>query len=111
MLAILLLGVSFVVKRRAIVATLGFLGGKDENLSLDYIQYFAPMFSFEYRYYALFCIGTSGLLFVVYQIFLLKQKAFTRRKFLWATMWFLVILAICFVILWLSKMWLAELWE
>lgn len=64
--------------------------GTNENLGLDYFEYFLPTLAAQMYYYMIFWIIVFCLGFVFNELYLWKKKAFVGKNFLYSVIWFMI---------------------
>ena len=64
--------------------------GTNENLGLDYFEYFLPTLAAQMYYYMIFWIIVFCFCFMFNELYLWKKKAFIRKNFLYSLVWILI---------------------
>ena len=80
-----------------------FLGGKDQNLSLDYVAAAFMTLWYEFYYSMLFWIGIFTIIFIVRQIIAKIRKQFCLKTFFYGLIW-LVCITGCLVSLYIFRL-------
>ncbi len=64
--------------------------GTNENLGLDYFEYFLPTLAAQMYYYMIFWIIVFCFCFMFNELYLWKKKAFVGKNFLYSVIWFMI---------------------
>lgn len=64
--------------------------GTNENLGLDYFEYFLPTLAAQMYYYMIFWIIVFCFGFMFNELYLWKKKAFVGKNFLYSFIWLLI---------------------
>ena len=99
----ILLILNSVIRIFAYRETFEFLGGKDQNLSLDYAGTAFMTLWYEFYYSMLFWIGIFTIIFIVRQIIAKIRKQFCLKTFFYGLIW-LVCITGCLVSLYIFRL-------
>ena len=64
--------------------------GTDENIGLNYFEYFPPTLAAQMYYYMIFWIIIFCLGFVFNELYLWKKNIFIRKNCLYSFIWFII---------------------